>query len=90
MKTDKEHDTTTVSAKSAADKIWDQVKNIRLDMFGLPNQAVHKYCKKLDVEPSKLYLTFSVGAFLPAFEEAIKDSFVVERTEKYLIVTPKV
>jgi hypothetical protein len=82
---------TSKPAKVAtiADKIWDDIRDERLDIFALPKQFVEMYCEPVAIEPNaKLYLKFTVPAVLPALETALKDDYKVEMIDKYICVTP--
>lgn len=81
--------------KPEADKIWEVIKNVTLDIFALPNQKVHDYFTPISVEPSKLYLQYKVSAALPALEESLHKrhvegilsmKFVVSTTDRYVVV----
>jgi hypothetical protein len=73
--------------KSEADKIWDEIKDLNIEMFALPNQKVHDYCKPVSIDPGKLFLVTSAGSVLPSLEVAIGSKYKVEKQDKYLIVT---
>lgn len=76
--------------KTAADKIWDEVKGIELDLFSLPGQTIEKYCKPALVDTSKLYLLHKgVGAILPAIEVALSKKYKVEMIDKFIVISPK-
>lgn len=83
-----EKNTAVVNPPSIADKIWNDIKEKKIEIFALPDQFVSNYCQPIIIEPSKLYLTFSVSAFLPALELALKDVYSVERMDKYICVSP--
>ena len=72
--------------KSNADKIWDEIKNLPINMFGLPGQVVSKHCKQKPVEPNNLYVTLKSSAVLPSLEAAIAPKFSVELTPIYVII----
>lgn len=74
---------------TAADKIWEEIKELHIDMFTLPDQTIQKFCAPVIVEPTKLYLTYTVGSILPALEEALSAKFTVEQAQKYLIISRK-
>lgn len=73
--------------KSVSEVIWDEIKGLRIDMFGLPNQFVHMHCQPATVEPSRLFLTANVGAVLPALEAVIYPKYTVEKIDKYMVVS---
>ena len=79
-----------VVEKTEADKIWNEIKGKKIDIFSLPDQIVSQYCKPATVEPSKLYLLVSATSVLPALETAIGPSFVVDRVERFVTVARKV
>src|SRR5208337_2207524 len=60
-----------VPEKTTAEKIWLHIKDVRLDMFGLPPQTISKYCSPVPADPNKLFLSYKVGAVLPAMESAL-------------------
>lgn len=81
--------------KSDADKIWDEIKNLKLEMFALDNQFVHLYYKQVLIDPSKLHLTALTKATsaLPALETAVSPKYQTEQVDRFIAVTlapPKV
>lgn len=74
---------------SEAEKIWGEISEVQLSMFSLPGQTVSGYCKPVVVEPSKLYVTASVQAVVPALEAAIGSKFDIEVAQKYIIISRK-
>lgn len=72
-----------------AEKIWNEISNLPLEMFSLPDQTVRKYCTPVSIEPSKLYITASVQAVVPALETAIGKKFDIEMATKYIIISRK-
>lgn len=81
--------------KSEADKIWDEIKNLKLEMFALDNQFVHLYYKPVLLDPSKLHLTALTKATsaLPALETAVSPKYQTEQVDRFITVTlspPKV
>lgn len=80
-----------VKEKTEAEKIWEVIKNVQIDMFALPDQYVSKYCTPTVVEPSKLYVTFrGIGAVLPALEVALGKRYNVEAQDKFIVISNKV
>lgn len=74
--------------KTNAEKIWDEIKNLNIDMFALPDQKVHQYCAPIAIDPNRLFLTSNVGSFLTALELVLRPKYSVEREERFIIVTP--
>src|SRR5258706_6547275 len=86
-KTTKTEQVTPIVQSSApvqteAQKIWEEIKNLPINMFGLPNQIVSEHCNFVLIEPTKLYLTIKSGTVLPALESAVAPNFEVERADK--------
>ncbi len=71
-------------AKTEAEGIWDEIRYLTIQMFGLPNQIVELHCTPLPVEPSHLYLTIRSSAALPSLEAAL-----AEYTDKMELVAKK-
>ncbi len=78
-----------VELEGDAKKIWDEIKNVQLDLFSLPDQTVVKYCHPLAVAPDCLYITISATAVLPALEIALP-KFKVEAVGKWIVISRKI
>lgn len=76
-----------VLPKTEAQKIWEEIKDLPIQMFGLPDQTIVMHANPVTVEPSKLYLVIRSSAALPSLEESIKGKFSVELADKFVIVT---
>jgi hypothetical protein len=72
--------------RTEAEKIWDEVKNRSIMMFGLPEQYVFQHATFVTVEPSALYVTIRSSATLPSLETAIAPDFTVELVDKFVII----
>lgn len=70
-----------------AKKIWNQIKNVKLEMFGLPNQFVHLHCTPMFLDDNKLFLTINVGAVLTALEAALSPKYKVEMSDKFVLIS---
>ena len=77
--------------KSEAEKIWLEIQNRPIMMFGLPGQFVFQHCTVVNVEPTACYVTIRSTATLPSLEAAIAPDFTVELADKFVIIrrTPK-
>lgn len=73
-----------------AQKIWEEIKNKPIELFGLPGQTVSKYCTPVFIEPNKLYVQYKIGALLPMLEELLRNKYDVELVDKYITIAPKV
>lgn len=71
---------------SEADKIWNEIKDMPIAMFGLPGQAIFQHVTPVSVEPSALYVTIRSSATLPSLETAIQPMFTVELADKFVII----
>lgn len=77
----------TDKKKTNADKIWEEIKDVKVNMFTLPDQTVSMYCSPIAVEPTKLYLSFTVTSVLPALEFALGTSYKVEVVGRFIAVS---
>lgn len=72
--------------KSEAEKIWIEIQNRPIMMFGLPDQFVFQHCTVVNIEPSACYVTIRSTATLPSLEAAIAPDFTVELADKFVII----
>jgi len=72
--------------KTEAEKIWDEIKNRPILMFGLPDQYVLQHATFVTIEPSALYVTIRSSATLPSLESAVAPDFTVELADKFVII----
>lgn len=79
---------TIIKEKTEADKIWEEISNVTLDLFALPNQKVSDHVEFLPVPGTTLYLKPKSSAVLPALETALVNKFVVSTNDgnKYITV----
>lgn len=75
-----------VAVKTEAEKIWDEIKNRPIEMFGLPDQYVFQHATFVPVEPNTLYVTIRSTATLPSLEAAIAPHFTVELADKFVLI----
>lgn len=75
--------------QTMADKIWAQLKDQPLEMFGLSNQKVSDWCSPQQVEPTKLYVVIKVGAVLQALIDRFGFKFDIEMNNKWAVISPK-
>ncbi len=61
--------------ETAAEKIWNKIKNVPMDIFALPNQTVQMYvtreAKLEKAIPDAVHLKLKSAAVLPAMEDAL-------------------
>jgi hypothetical protein len=77
--------------QTVAAKLWDQIKDLPIDIFALPNQTIKDHAKREEgmdaVFPTDLYVTIRSAAVYPALEEAL--SAAVGRNQVRLPKTDK-
>lgn len=73
--------------KTNAEKIWEDIKDKEINMFALPGQKISSFCSPVQIESSKVYLTFTVSSFLPALEAALGSAYKVEMAGRFLTVS---
>jgi len=90
-KKNKEHQSKNnpPALRSESEKIWNEIKNLKLEMFTLPNQFVYMYYKPITIDPAKLHLTAltSATSVLPALENALYPQYQVEQVDRFILVT---
>jgi len=66
---------TNTEEKTGAAKLWDNIKDLPIDIFALPNQTIKDHAKIVDgmdgVFPDSVFLTLRSAAAYPALEEAL-------------------
>lgn len=70
-----------------ANKIWKEIKDRPIAMFGLPGQVVSQYCVPTPVDPARLYVMLTASSVLPSLEFAVSPKYSVELAGKYVIVS---
>jgi hypothetical protein len=83
----------TTEQKSQADQLWNKIKNLDLELYALPDQKVHKHCKRFDIMPDCLHLKITSTAVLPALEELLmkvrlapEEKFEITQAGPYTVV----
>ena len=73
--------------QAESDLIWDEIKDLSIDIFSLPNQKVSDHVNKLNIPGNQLFVALNSSAALPALEISVgRRGFEVEQTPKYIIV----
>jgi hypothetical protein len=61
--------------QTVASKLWDQIKDLPIELFALPNQTIKDHVKREEemekVFPEEIYITLRSAAVYPALEEAL-------------------
>lgn len=61
-----------VKAANESDVLWDKIRNLQIDIFGLPEQYVAQYAvRQLKNIPDVIYLELKSSAVLTALEEVL-------------------
>lgn len=78
-----------VPSKLDSEKMWDEIKNLKLEMFTLADQFVHLYYKPMIIDPVKLHLTAltKASSALPALEFAISPKYKSEQVDRFIVIT---
>lgn len=71
----KKVETSTTTEPTAAQKIWDKINDLSIDIYALPNQSVKDHVKReagLErAKPNELHLILRSAAVKPALEETL-------------------
>jgi len=79
----------TVDLTGESAKIWEEIKHVELDLFGLPDQTIEKNCTPLNITPDKLYVTVPASAIFAALDVALAKNFDVEQVGKWYTISRK-
>jgi hypothetical protein len=74
------------TAVTDGQKIWGEIKNLPIEMFGLPNQRVFQYCNPIDLVPAMCFLKQSFSSVLPMLELAVGTAYTCEMQGTYIVV----
>jgi hypothetical protein len=61
-----------VKMKTNSDVLWEKIKGLDLNLFGLPGQTLEKNAERFEIDPDAVYMVIKTGAVLPALEEALQ------------------
>lgn len=72
-----------------SDQIWNDIKDKNVVMFSLPSQKVEALCKRVDIDPERCFLSYSIPSFVIALEQALsKDNkYKLEQINKYIVIS---
>lgn len=77
----------TENKQVESELIWNEIKDLSIDLFSLPNQKISDHVKKINIPGDQLLLTLNSSAALPALEISVnRRGFEVEQSQKYTIV----
>lgn len=89
MENTKKEDVVKVK-NDLGDKIWAEIKDVKLSLYGLPNQNVFQHVSRLEVPMPGCLIKLKSSAVLPALEEALGSKFSFESGEGYVVVSRRV
>ena len=72
-----------------ADEIWIEIKSTDIQAFGLPGQTIDKYCAPIPVEPTKLYLKYTMSTVVPFMIEKLGSKYDINLDGLYITVARK-
>lgn len=78
-----------------AGTVWNEIKDMAIEMFALPGQVVAMHCTPVPADPTKLFLLTQSTAVLPSLEVAINKNakglyehrFDCQQVERFVVVT---
>lgn len=73
--------------KTAADKLWDEIKDLDVQMFALPPQKLASYAKRIDLDPGIVHVQLSIEAALPIIETTLGVKYAVTRHDKFVTIS---
>lgn len=68
------------SSKTKADIIWDEIKDIEINIYALNNQTIEDHVVRKSIPGNVVFLHPKSPAIISILEEAIGDQFVVSVT----------
>lgn len=74
-----------MSEMTEAQKMWEEIKNLRINMYAIPNQTIEGHVTRFEGDPRVLYLRPKTSAVIVALEEVLAGHFDIEQTEANFI-----
>jgi hypothetical protein len=81
-----------VEVKKVTDEaslIWEEIRNVSIDLYALPNQKICDHVEVLPVPGTTLYLKPKSSAVLPSMESALSGRFIVTSNDTNTFLTVK-
>lgn len=72
-----------------SDKIWEEIENLPIEMFSLPNQKVSDHVQKVNVPGKQLMVLLKSSSVITSLEYTLGSKFDLEQTEKYTVIRRK-
>lgn len=74
-------------AKTQAQLIWDEIKDLEISMFGLPEQKINNFCSPVFLDDKILFLNYKLAAVFPVLEEKFRAKYLIDTEGKMLKVS---
>lgn len=82
------------SGPTKSDALWDKIKGLELELWGLPAQTLENNAKRYNMSPDAVYLELKSSAVQTALEEALvkvkvgqNEMIDVSKADKYLVIS---
>ena len=73
--------------QTVSDLMWEAIKNLPIDMFGLPNQKVEDHVERVKMTPSEVHLKLRSSSVIASLERALPRKYELdENVEGYAVV----
>lgn len=84
-------ETVKEQKKTESEKMWTSIKDVKIDVFSLPNQVVSNHCEPITFSPpGELWLKAKSQAVIRSLEAAIPQlDFDMSLDGKYIIARKK-
>ncbi|MDP2683528.1 MAG: hypothetical protein Q8P20_00575 [bacterium] len=82
-------DTKQSQQNDEGDLIWEELRNLPIEMFALPNQRVEDHILRVKGVPGKLYVKARSSAVLPALEILLNGQKAIEKEGPTNVSYPK-
>lgn len=81
----------TPKEPTKADLMWDQLKSVDLNMFGIPNQTIEKYCQPIPANPNELTLKMreakkNATGVVSVMSQVLAPKYEVDLNDRYIVV----
>jgi hypothetical protein len=64
-------DASSQKVRTKSDVIWDQIKDLPVEIYALPDQTLKQHVERLEVTEEQVHLRIKSPAIVPALEEAL-------------------
>lgn len=78
-------DSKSQVAVAESDKIWEEIKNLPIDVFAIAGQCIAQHVIKIELPGTELYVKLASSAVLPALEATLAHPALI-RGKKYEVL----